>query len=498
MRRFLGILSAALFFSQFTFAQDPVPGYLANPGYENEAINSVFFFSGNWRNGVQFYDYNPSDNRGLYTLHPGDARHLGWSENQSNRDFTVQTMIDAGVNVINMSYWGLPGTDNWAHWSPMQSSTASHDELFNAALGKEILIAPYIESFAQTDDYAGFIFADDFPGTNANPAPLLVEMIEDLVSRYLVNPANSQWPSKWARAYDQNGLERYLVSMIHVASNKESITDQDFAAGFGLVAQAVFESTGVQVGFALDILPPDNYAPGTFKATPASTGSWLKQQTSVLAIQCFLPEIWTGMSNESALNTWKRNYLLSWKNTGIPLIHDLTPGYDAHIVFPSSPVYGNTQSWRDLQTQAINDFGSQSLSYNAWNGYTEGMAGVPTVQYGDDSYAWLCTHFGGSCTNSTERVRGSLVQENVEILPNPVLSHAEVRLKDQSEYFISYEIVDSKGIKLKGRKLNHRSGAVTSIHIQMEDILPGLYFLIVKTNRASYTEKVLKLDLSSL
>jgi len=498
MHRFLGILSLALFFSQFAYAQDPVPGYLANPGYKNEAINSVFFFTGNWRNGVQFYDYSPSDNRGLYTLHPGDARHLGWSENQSNRDFTVQTMINAGVNVINMSYWGLPGTDNWAYWSPMQSSTASHDELFNAALGKEILIAPYIESFAQTDDYDGFNFADDFPGTIANPAPLLLTMIEDLVNRYLLNPANSQWPTKWARVYDQNGLERYLVSIIHVASNQESITDQDFAAGFGRVAQAVFESTGVQLGFALDILPPDSYAPGTFKATPASTGSWLKQQASVLAIQCFLPEIWTGMSNESALNTWKRNYHLSWKNTGIPLIHDLTPGYDAYILFPSSPVYGNTQTWRDLQTQAISDFGSQSLTFNAWNGYTEGMAGVSTVQYGDDTYNWLCTHYGGSCSNSSERAGKNHAPDKMEVLPNPVRSHAIVRLKDHSEHFISYEIVNSKGIIMKTMHINHKNEPVPSIDIPMGDILPGLYFLRVRTNKSTYTTKVLKIYLNSL
>ncbi len=81
MRRFLGFLCFAILY-QLAFAADPEPGYLANPGFENEAIKSVFFFTGNWRNGVQFYDYMPSDNRGLYTLHPTDARHLGWSENQ--------------------------------------------------------------------------------------------------------------------------------------------------------------------------------------------------------------------------------------------------------------------------------------------------------------------------------------------------------------------------------------------------------------------------------
>ena len=62
------LLSASLLLSQLTYAQDPVPGYLANPGFENQAIKSVFFFSGNWRNGVQFYDFNPSDNRELQKM----------------------------------------------------------------------------------------------------------------------------------------------------------------------------------------------------------------------------------------------------------------------------------------------------------------------------------------------------------------------------------------------------------------------------------------------
>ena len=97
MLRFSGIFSAVLFLVQLSFAQEPVPGHLANPGFEHEAIKSVFFFTGNWRNGVQFYEYNPSDNRGLYTLHPGDPRHLGWSESQSNRDFALQSMLNAGM-----------------------------------------------------------------------------------------------------------------------------------------------------------------------------------------------------------------------------------------------------------------------------------------------------------------------------------------------------------------------------------------------------------------
>src|SRR4030042_6638915 len=152
----------------------PIWSRLANPGFENQYIKSAFFFAGNWCNGMQFYDYKPSDNTGLYTMHPSDFKHLGWSENIAYRNFVIKSMIDAGVNMINMSYWGPRGTDNWAYWAPMQTSTYAHDELFSAAIGKSILAAPYIESFAATDSSDGYSLRDCFPGDSLNPAPQLV------------------------------------------------------------------------------------------------------------------------------------------------------------------------------------------------------------------------------------------------------------------------------------------------------------------------------------
>ncbi len=488
------VLLLVLSISQFSLANEPIWGNLANPGFENTPIKSTFFFTGNWRNGVQFYDYNPSNNTGLFTIHPEDARHLGWSENATNRDFAVNTMIDAGVNVINMSYWGLPGTDNWAHWAPMQSSTASHDELFTSALGKDLLIAPYIESFASTVDYNGFTFADDFPGSPSNPAPLLISMIEDLVDRYLINPVNTQWTEKWARVYDKAGVERYLISIIHVASNQNSVTDQSFAEGFDLVADAVFESRGVRIGFALDILPPDSYAPGLFKATPLATGPWLAQQNSVVAIQCFIPEIWTGMSNETDLISWKRSYHTSWINTNVPVIHDISPGYDAHIVFPASPVYGNNQTWRNLQSVEINELGSKSITFNAWNGYSEGFAGMPTVQYGDDTYQWICTLFEGSCGNSNAIFNQTNPALFLEVVPNPVSQSVIIRFKNQQEHIASYDILDGSGVLTQSWSVHQMAGPASEIQINMEQMLNGLYFLIVQTDKGIYSTKILKVE----
>lgn len=483
------MLSVILFHS--SRADDPIWAYLSNPGFNNQPIRSIFFFAGNWRNGVQFYDFNPSDNRGLYTLHPSDTRHLGWSENSAFRDFALNAMIDAGANVVNMSYWGLPGTDNWAYWSPMQSSTSSHDELFNAAIGKDILIAPYIESFAATDDYDGFNFADDFPGTSDNPSPILVSFIVDLVDRYLVNPVNVQWPDKWARVYDQDGQERYLISIIHVASNQGSVSDQSFAEGFENAADAIFDSTGIHVGFALDILPPDNYAPGAFKATPAGTGSWLSQQSSVIAVQCFIPEIWEGSSNENNLISWRNAYQTNWIATGIPFIHDISPGYDAHIVFPTSPVYGNNQNWRDLQSLAISNFESTSFTFNAWNGYTEGFAGMPTAQYGDATYKWLCGIFGGSCNNSTNITDQTVKDHSLEIFPNPAKELVTILLPDNASNILSTDLISVSGITIDLFDITSGDRSSGSIQFKTDYLPNGVYFLCLKTTNGNYYKKLI-------
>jgi hypothetical protein len=283
----------------------------------------------------------------------------------------------------------------------MQSSTGSHDELFDAALGKDILIAPFIESFAATNDFPGFSFMDDFGGSEPDVSPEFLVLVEDLVERYIINPSNSNWPDKWARVYDQEGNERYMISIIHVASNKAGITDEHFADCFDIVAGQVFESKGIHIGFALDILPPDTYAPGAFKATPSITGSHLARQISVLAVQCFIPEIWLGSSNELELKNWKRDFMSEWINTGIPNYHDISSGYDAHIIFPTSPVYGNNYTWRNYQTQLIGEFESEAFTVSAWNGYTEGFAAVPTAEYGDSTYNWICETLGGTCVVNT-------------------------------------------------------------------------------------------------
>ncbi len=398
-----------------------LPATLANPGFEGQPVKSVFFFAGEWRSPFApnpFYDgpvpgvrLRPAANDCIYTIFPIDGRvHLGWSDNigGEKREHALNLMLAAGVNVVNMSYWGPPNSDRWAFWAPMQTAPGAHDELFDAAVGKPLLIIPYIEDSDATlgrqqsscgltgpvGQSPGYHFADAFPGTADDPSPQLVEQIVDLVERYLLHPRNDAWPAKWAQMYDREGAKRYVVSLIHVGSAQPGVTDETFARGFTAVADRVHARTGVRVGFLLDVLPPEErHVP--FKASPTRTGPLLAQQAAVLAIQPFNPEVFTGRCRAgdgcdapsglppklAELLAWKRDYISSWIRTGIPVIADVSPGYDARKLDSNSSRYGNNAAWRDGQA-ALFSPDVRGLTANTWNGYTEGYAIVPSCTAG--------------------------------------------------------------------------------------------------------------------
>jgi hypothetical protein len=465
-------------------------GRLANPEFENQYIKSTFFFAGNWRNGVQFYEYNPSDNTGLYTMHPSDSRHLGWSENLAYRNFALNSMIAAGMNMINMSYWGPRGTDNWSYWAPMQTSTYAHDELFNAALDKKILVAPYIESFAATSNYGEFSFRSDFPGSASDPAPQLITLIEDLVDRYLVAPDNEQWPDVWARAYDQDGMERYIISIIHVSSDQAGVDDQIFAEGFDRVADSVFNATGIRIGFLLDALPVVTYSPGIYKITPEDADTWLATQKSILGIQCFIPEIWTGFDNDADLIAWKRDFCQRWSNTSIPFIIDVSPGYDAHVVFPGSMLYGNKPAWRDSLSAIVEDIPADGITVNTWNGYAEGFAVVPTLEYSDANFAWI----NGLFEMYTLPVIPDNINPAVKIInelcihPNPVRHEVLLEYSLNSAEEITIQLLDLQGRVLETFIDNEKQVIGThELTFSLPDALPAANYLLVISSLGGQT-----------
>jgi hypothetical protein len=473
-----------------------IRGRLANPGFENHPMKSVFFFAGNWRNGVQFYEVNPSSNIGLFTVHPADSRHLGWSEKKEYRDFAVQKLVDAGVNVINMSFWGPRGTDNWAYWAPMQTSTYSHDELFDTAVGKSILIAPYLETAAATKNSLGFSFMDCFPGENADPAPELIVRIKDLIQRYLLHPSNPKWPAKWARMIDLNGQERYVISLMHVASNRPGLSAAGFAEGFDRVAEKILSDTGIRIGFTLDALPPGTNAPGSYLASPSSTGPELAKSPSVLAVQCFLSEIWKGDGNESVLLAWKRQFASDWMHSGVPFIFDATPGYDARAVFPNSVAYGNNDAWWNAQMQIARDMKPDGVTFNAWNGYTEGMAGMSTLQYGDANARWAESLFTLADSLYGSENAAPNVPESPGIFrlnqnyPNPFNANTTIRFILPLPGYVRLRVFDPAGREVTTLADEEMEPGEQSVQFDASGLASGIYIYRIETGDFTAVRKM--------
>lgn len=443
-------------------------GRLANPGFENHAIRTTLFFagmeldgSGNVNPGDPYYNVcGPSAvATSCYSRHSLDARDSLWIDpanpsSGANRDYVVGSIASAGFNVLSMSSWGestLPCTipcpdpvecakeprckqDPFGKWTcrigwfgaaNMQISWIAQNQLFDATLGKPVLVMPFIESRFGLD----WDFHDDFP-TDANNrvAPGLVTQIEDLLDRYVLHPANPAWPAKWARVFDSNGQARYAVTIIQASSARlpatDPASDAAFAAGFDAVAQQILADRGVLVGFFIDPIPRDpapgigclspadegrvksNYGPvgpgAWFKPDPGLTGPWLRLQNSLLGIQCYSPEGWLDTFEDTTFHVdscykveWKEQFSRAWHDTGIPFLQDVTPGYDGSKLFADRPYglkkWGYDPNWRTRLAAMVDRYGEAGLAWNSWNGYCEGLFGMPTKEEspGFASVTWM-------------------------------------------------------------------------------------------------------------
>jgi hypothetical protein len=394
-------------------------GRLGNPGFNNQRIKATLFFAGQARDGTKRYDepeYGPdcgllddAANRSLYP--PLDSPHLKWSESEANRNLALNLMVQAGINVINMSSWGesFLRPCSWDN-APMQLSPEAKDQTFAIAVGKPLLIVPFLESRGGRYPWN---FRGEFPQTIDGVAPGTVSQIVDLIDRYLKNAAHPEWAGKWAQVYDQQGERRYAVAIIHAASDllgfppRRPVDDHtDFAAGFDRIADEVFYRTqakygvGVNVGFFIDALPPASNAPGLYKPSPEDTGPFLESTLSLLGIECFVPEIWVGSSDTAAVIQWKRGFSQRWFQTGVPFLMDVSPGYDGRLAFGSNTTfYGLSTEWLDQLAQMNLDYGRGGMVFNAWNAYSEALVAVPGVErkfpdgtrqfYGNVFYDWL-------------------------------------------------------------------------------------------------------------
>jgi hypothetical protein len=403
---------------------------LASPGLNGQPVKGVYFFPG-----------EALGNLDLYTTHPilGDDQH--WNSDPSSRGRVMERMVAAHVNTVVMSYWG-----NMKQWSPMALDSTSLAGVLDAVQGRPLVIMPALEGGSDLDPKAPqWQFSKDFPSpvNGGAKAPGLVQRIGELVELFRGRM------SLWARVYDRNGDWRYAVHILHVCSDVPGTTDRQFADAFDDVAAEVQAAYGIPVGFTLDIIGGEH----AYVAVPGRAGPLLEQHPAVLAINGFESEVFSGKvingpacpdldwhhchphdnnrDNLQRLTDWKRDAVHDWVETRVPVILDVSNGFDGRIVWRQNGTgfWGDNMDytddrWRNWMS-VLKGSGIRGIVFDTWNGYTEGYAAAPSREHGQTVYNWLsdvlepdprqCSHMHYAKGVSTFRVFGAICEKWVQL-----------------------------------------------------------------------------------
>jgi hypothetical protein len=448
-------------------------GLLASPGFEGTAMKGVYFFPGEGRDSQ----------KGVYTAHPLDERDLHWNTKTETRGWVMDRMVRAHVNTVVMSYFS-----DMPQWSPMDvcssvtrrvvckkhperkfcvESASTVPEVIEAVQGRPLIIMPAIEQGNDDDcpEVPHWKFPEEFPflpfELPDNPddrfAPGLVARIGKLVELFRGKM------DRWTQIYDRDGRPRYAVQIIHVSSDVidqkvgDDTDDKQFAKGFEDVAAVVSKRYHVDIGFMIDTVGTDCRR---YCAFPEEAGAALERTPSVLAVQGFASEVFSGLiinsdvkncvktesglcephdnnrDNLERLATWKRDALQHWISTGVPVILDVVNGYDGRYVFGGTeekpnPVgfWGDNLNytedrWRNWMSE-LKGLGIKGIVVDTWNGYTEGYATVPSIEHGQTVYNWLtdllepppwdCSHMHYVNGARTHRVFGAICEKWIQL-----------------------------------------------------------------------------------
>jgi len=470
----LAVMTAALGVPTAAFAQHANWGLIELPGGGLGPMKGVYFFPG-----------QPPDKAGPVAWPPAagsfverwtkwpleELKYTSWDEPGAgnHRASIVADIQSANANTIVMSYWG-----DITERGPMypveepEKNYSSYQYLFDAITnsGSQLRVLPAIEGQRNsTGEFPSDALPILSPGELTNN--WLYNRVNHLVNRYLTSTTNR---ASWARMTDRIGQLRYAFNLLHVTPKYPNQPHNDTEAALGLalslqiIADRIEDDYGFKIGFTID--PFVSATHGNSRYEPqAKDASTIFSSAAMLGLQAFNPELTVGglngnghrpcpgaphlfcpledspewdscllpngnarcvdnNSNISAIIAWKRDWIRSWVEADVPVMLDLAPGYDGHLVFdfPETPqnenmcgVYGDhagdalfiDDRWRNGLSQMKRVYsGGKTLKgvvYNAWNGWAEALTAVPshfvsnfgqrsTVSYDTDS-RWLEEQF---------------------------------------------------------------------------------------------------------
>jgi hypothetical protein len=360
-------------------------GRIANDSRRGDPVMTGLYFCG---------PLNQFTTTSLFTRHPLNGDRLDWS-GRSDIEYAMRRFRSTGLNVLTFSYWGHEDhrTDrSGTHWMFSNArwpgdppvggeyteaeQIAKAREMFDVASDTGLLLTPLLEVH-----FEHFPFFAQFP-----------RVLDELVERSVWLVRNFGDEPNFLRLYNKDGEKRLALTLIETITIFD-IDPNEFAAGFDDAARLVEQQTGHKVGFCIDptALPKDG--PHLGPDHPAA----LRQRPSILAIKPFnitsqgpVPtERDTDLTEEDRL-TYCRNQMSMWSGSGIPFIAPVNPGYDASKLPEPKAVYGHSAQWRQRQQELAVEFATAGLSFDTYNGFTEGQSILPTEEDGDAVTTWAC------------------------------------------------------------------------------------------------------------
>jgi hypothetical protein len=219
--------------------------------------------------------------------------------------------------------------------------------------------------------------------------------------------------------------------------------DQVFAEAFQQVSDEINLTDHVMIGFTLDLIPGPS---GTYTATPGKAGQTLEGTPAVLAAQGYASEVFShkfrngppngapfdnNKDNLFALVDWKSAAVHDWVATRLPVIYDVSSGFDGRFIWKilGSGFWGDNLDYtEDRWRNALSQFkgnGIVGITFNTWNGYTEGYAAAPSLEHGTTINDWVrdlydpdprvCSHMQYADGHATHRVFGAICEKWVSL-----------------------------------------------------------------------------------
>ncbi len=96
--------------------------------------------------------------------------------------------------------------------------------------------------------------------------------------------------------------------------------------------------------------------------------------------------------------------------------------------------------------------------------------------------------------NIIPSVEDLALENEFQIFPNPCYEFVTIQYLTYDGGTLIFELMDISGIKIKSKTIKHTEPGIHEIEIDLSDLLTGIYFCVLRTNKGIQTKKIIKLN----